>query len=160
MEQKNVHKSIIGLLIALVIVVLFVVYKQYAPTPSPSLPDTNKVGTTPAPAISGDTGNFVSFSIAPGAKVSGKMTATGSVKGAYFFEANLVMQILDANKNVLRSFPGSATTDWMTSEPVSFTTDLDFTGLAKGPGYIRIHNDNPSGLPENDRSIDIPVTIE
>ncbi len=67
------------------------------------------VATTPA--ISGDVGNFVSFSIAPGSTVSGVMAATGSVKGAYFFEANMIAQILDANKNILKSAPAAATTD-------------------------------------------------
>ncbi len=116
------------------------------------------VATTPA--ISGDVGNFVSFSVAPGTTVSGVIKATGSLTGGYFFEANMGVKILDANKNVLKSTNGTATSDWMTSDPVSFTTTLDFTGIPAGQGYIRLHNDNPSGMPENDKYIDIPVVFQ
>lgn len=115
---------------------------------------------TQTPAISGDVGNFVSFSIAPGATVSGVIKATGSLTGGYFFEANMGVKILDANKNVLKSTNGTATSDWMTGDSVSFTTTLDFTGIPAGSGYIRLHNDNPSGMPENDKYIDIPVVIQ
>lgn len=116
------------------------------------------VATTPA--ISGDVGNFVSFSVAPGTTVSGVIKATGSLTGGYFFEANMVVKILDANKNVLKSTNGTATSDWMTGDSVSFTTTLDFAGIPAGQGYIRLHNDNPSGMPENDKYIDIPVVFQ
>lgn len=53
-----------------------------------------------------------------------------------------------------------AKTDWMTVEPVEFEGNIDFTGLTKGPAYFEIHNDNPSGLPENDKSIQIPIIIK
>jgi hypothetical protein len=117
------------------------------------------IDNAPVAAISGDTGNFISFSIAPGAKVSGHTSAVGSIKGAYFFEANAVGKLLDANKNVLKSFPITAVGDWMTADAVAFNTEFDASGIT-GPGYIRIANDNPSGLPENDRFIDIPVVFE
>src|SRR6185436_18997851 len=48
--------------------------------------------------ILGNKADLVSFSIKPGDKVSGKVTATGSVKGGYFFEANIGVNILGANK--------------------------------------------------------------
>jgi hypothetical protein len=53
-----------------------------------------------------------------------------------------------------------ATTDWMTSGPVSFEGKIDFSGLPQGPAYFEIHNDNPSDLPENDKSVLIPIVIE
>ncbi len=112
------------------------------------------------PQITGNKDDLVSFSIKPGQEVSGKITATGSVKGGYFFEANIGVNVLDANKKLLRAGYGMSTTDWMTSAPVAFTTSLDFTGLPKGNAYIEIHNDNASGLPENDKSIFIPIVIK
>ncbi len=115
---------------------------------------------TVLPMITGDTKNLVSFSIAPGATVSGKITATGSIKGGYFSEANMGVNILDANKATLKQGNGTATSNWMTSDPVSFTTKLDFTGIPAGSGYIRIKNSNPSGDPINDKYIDIPVVFK
>ena len=103
--------------------------------------------------------DLVSFSIAPISQVSGVMNVTGTVKNGYFFEGNIILNILDSNKNLLKTGHGTATIDWMTSGPVSFDATLDFTGLPTGPGYIQIHNDNASGLPEYDKSILIPVII-
>ena len=48
----------------------------------------------------------------------------------------------------------------ITAEPVSFEGKIDFTGLTKGPAFLEIHNDNPSDLRENDKSILIPIVIE
>lgn len=112
------------------------------------------------PQVTGNKEDLILFSIKPGQEVSSKMTATGSIKGAYFFEANIGINVLDANKKLLRAGSGMATTDWMTSGPVTFTTNLDFTGLPQGSAFIEIHNDNASGLPENDKSILIPVVIK
>ncbi len=110
--------------------------------------------------ISGNKSDLISFSIAPGQRVSGIVKATGSVKNNYFFEGNIGVAIVDVNKKLLRQGHGNSTTDWMTTGPVSFETTLDFTGLPKGIADIEIHNDNPSGLSGNSKSIFIPVVIE
>jgi hypothetical protein len=107
--------------------------------------------------ISGNKDDLVSLSIGPGSIVNGKITITGSIKGAYFFEANAVMQLLDANKVVLKSGNITATSNWMTSDPVSFTGTIDATGIPSGAGYLRIKNDNPSDLPQNDKYIDVSI---
>jgi len=109
--------------------------------------------------VLGNKEDLVSFSINPGATVSGVLDITGSVKGGYFFEGNILINILDSDKNILKNSHVNAKTDWMTIEPVEFSTTLDITGLSKGPAYIEIHNDNASGLPENDKNILIPIII-
>lgn len=114
----------------------------------------------PALQISGNKADLVSFSVTPGQKVSGKLDVTGSVKNNYFFEGNIGVDILDANKKLLKQGHGDSTTEWMTAGPVSFKATLDFTSLPKGPSFIQIRNDNPSGLPENDKFIWIPIVIE
>ena len=160
MENNKNTTTTTTIILVLVVILGFVVYgliKKPAPTPTQ---DNTPVVVTPTAAISGDTANFVAFSIAPGATVSGPVTATGIIKGAYFFEANIRVNILDANKVLLKAGHGTATTDWMTSDAVSFTTNLDFTGIPSGNGYIRIMNDNPSGDPVNDKFIDIPVVFQ
>lgn len=120
----------------------------------------DKQAETSMPAISGNKDDLVSFSILSGQKVSGKIEATGAVKGGYFFEGNIVVNILDGNKKLLKKGNGMATTDWMTANPVTFKITLDFTGLPKGSAFIEIHNDNPSDIRANDKSILIPITIE
>jgi hypothetical protein len=119
--------------------------------------NANKEAT---PTVSGDTENFLLFSIWPGSRVHGIKNYKGKVKGGYFFEANILVNILDANGDLLKPGHATATSEWMTSGPVSFEGSLNFNNLPKGPAYIEIHNDNASGLPENDKSIFIPVIIE
>lgn len=111
------------------------------------------------PAIEGNTEDLVSFSVLPGQEVSGILNVAGAVQGGYFFEANIILNILDEDKDLLRQTNGNAKTDWMTSGPVGFDSVLDFSGLKNGLAFIEIHNDNASGLPENDKSILIPVII-
>ena len=131
------------------------------PVENNQLPNTtNTPPAQPSREIEGDKGNLVSFSVTPNQEVSGKMHVTGTVKGGYFFEANIGLNILNAAKQMLKAGHGTATTDWMTAGPVSFQGDLDFTSLPKGNAYIEIHNDNTSGLPQNDKFIRIPVVIK
>lgn len=131
---------------------------------SPALSVSKNVFTTPSDVKSNlestdnNKSDLVSFSIPMLSQVSGIKEITGTIKGGYFFEGNIILNILDANKKLLRSGHGTATTDWMTSGPVDFKGTLDFTNLS-GPAYVEIHNDNASGLPANDKSILIPIII-
>ncbi|MDQ3075805.1 MAG: Gmad2 immunoglobulin-like domain-containing protein [bacterium] len=119
------------------------------------------VTTIPNRPMSGNVADLVSFSIKPNTKVpKGILSYRGSIKGAYFFEANILINILDANKKLLKASNAMATTEWMTVEPVEFEGNISFAGLPSGPAYFEIHNDNPSGLPENDKSVLIPIIIE
>ncbi len=110
--------------------------------------------------IEGRKDDLISFSIWPGSEVSGVKSYRGTVKGAYFFEANIRVNVLGVNKQLLKAGNAVAKTDWMTDGPVDFEGNVDFTGLPKGSAYIEIHNDNPSDLPQNDKSILIPIVIK
>jgi len=110
--------------------------------------------------ILGNKNDLVSFSIWPNTKVHGIVSYRGVIKGAYFFEGNILINILDINKKVIKQSNAVAKTDWMTIEPVSFEGNIDFSGILKGPAYFEIHNDNASGLPEHDKSILVPIIIE
>jgi hypothetical protein len=117
---------------------------------------------TPIPKenLLGNKDDLISFSIWPNTKVHGVVSYGGVIKGGYFFEGNIVINILDTNKKVLETSNAMAKSDWMTVGPVSFEGNIDFTGLPKGPAYFEIHNDNASGLPANDKSVLIPIIIE
>lgn len=105
--------------------------------------------------------DYMSFSIYPDSKVSGPVSFFGVAPNNYFFEANILVNVLDLNKEVIKSSHGTASNgDWMIDQSVDFTGSIDFTGLPKGPAYFEIHNDNASGLPEHDKSILIPIIID
>lgn len=112
------------------------------------------------PDVLGNKGDLERFTIFPNSKVHGIISYGGTIKGGYFFEANILVNILDSNKNILKNGHANATTDWMTAGPVDFEGNIDFTGLRKGPAYLEIHNDNPSDIRSNDKSILIPIIIE
>ncbi len=97
------------------------------------------------PQIEGNKEDLVSFSIKPGQEVTGKVKVTGVMKGGYFFEGNILVSILDANKKVTSYGPGyaNATTDWMTTGNVSFSVDFDFSKIPAGNYYIRLIQDDP-----------------
>jgi hypothetical protein len=112
-------------------------------------------------AITGNINDLVSFSILPNTKVSGIMSYKGIIKNAWFFEANILINILDNDKNLLLASNGVAISDWMTVEPVAFEGNVDFTALPKGPAYIEIRNDNPAGPDEGvNKFVLIPIIIE
>ncbi|MFA5933760.1 MAG: Gmad2 immunoglobulin-like domain-containing protein [Candidatus Paceibacterota bacterium] len=116
--------------------------------------------TMPREGILGNKDDLISFSIWPWSKVHGVVSYRGTIKGAYFFEANILIGVADMNQKIIRQSNAMATTDWMTSGPVDFEGNIDFSGLPKGPAYLEIHNDNPSDLRENDKKILIPIIIE
>lgn len=80
----------------------------------------------------------------------------GSAPGYWFFEGTLPVELQDANNNIIITTFASATGDWMTTDMVDFKALLEFETIASS-GYIVIKKDNPSGLPENDKSIVFPV---
>ena len=53
--------------------------------------------------------------------------------------------------------PVTAKTDWMTEDFVGFYAELVFSTPTTSTGVLVLERDNPSGLPEYDDSISIPI---
>lgn len=157
MHMNNQNKS--GRVIAGILLVVVVAFLGYLFFKKPVVTPVGG-GVTDIPSMSGDTADLVQVSLVPGATLSGTVTIAGSLKGGYFFEANARGMLLDASKTVLKTFPLTATSSWMTTDAVSFTGTVDVGGAPAGPGFVRIANDNPSGDPIHDTYIDIPVVFQ
>ena len=146
--MKNLKTNKILLSIIFIIIVISIIwYIRKANEGKDKYWDDQVEQSTQTFPMEGNIEDLVSFSINPGQEVSGKMSVDGIIKGAYFFEANILVSILDANKNATSYGPGyaNATTDWMTTGPVSFSLDIDFSIMPKGKYYIKITQDDPSG---------------
>ena len=91
--------------------------------------------------------------------VSSPLKVEGEAKGTWFFEASLPVRLFDSENNIIVSAPATAQSDWMTEKPVKFISTLVFSTTATS-GYLIIAKDNPSGLPENDASIKVPVRFK
>jgi len=92
-------------------------------------------------------------------EISSPLKITGVTSGWNGFEGQVgTVKLLDYNGNQLASGILTATTDWMVP-PTSFETTLNFTAANSGPGTLVFNNENPSGLPEYDKTFTLPVKI-
>jgi len=91
------------------------------------------------------------------ALVTSPLEIKGKARGSWFFEASFPVSIVDANNNILGQWHAEALEDWMTTEFVPFKAELSFSASETKMGFLILSKDNPSGLPENDAEIRIPV---
>lgn len=85
----------------------------------------------------------------------------GKARGYWFFEASFPIELRDTKGNVLQTIVAQAQDEWMTTEFVPFTAQLIFTKpTSPMPAVLVFKKDNPSGLPENDDSLQIPVILQ
>lgn len=99
----------------------------------------------------------------PGDTVSSPLTITGEARGTWMFEASFPIMITDWDGKIIGEGHGEAQGDWMTSEFVPFKATLNFTVPKDTPykrGTLILKKDNPSGLPENDDALEIPVLFK
>ena len=147
-------------ILLIVILILIVIGLYFITGKKAESPIVKVIPIVKIPEILGNKDDLVSFSVKPGDNVSGVLYLMGSVKNSYFFEGNIRVFLLGPEKNIMKSGFGTATTEWTTTDPVSFTLTIDSTGLI-GPGYILIQNDDPSsGEGGPAKQIFIPVNFK
>jgi hypothetical protein len=94
-----------------------------------------------------------------GATVTSPLVVTGEARGNWYFEAVFPVHLLDANGVEIASAPAQALSDWMTTDFVPYKATLTFSMPATATGTLVLENDNPSGLPENSKSVSLPVSF-
>ena len=97
--------------------------------------------------------------LSPGDQVSSPLTVKGEARGYWYFEASFPVELLDGNGNQLAIKPAQAQGEWMTEDFVPFSVTLTYPTPATATGTLMLRKDNPSGLPENDDWLAIPVTF-
>ncbi|HEY4499195.1 MAG TPA: Gmad2 immunoglobulin-like domain-containing protein [Candidatus Paceibacterota bacterium] len=92
--------------------------------------------------------------------VTSPIYISGRARGNWYFEASFPVELRDERGIVLAQAPAQAQGEWMTTELVPFLLELSF---AKPTTTIKatlvLKKDNPSGLPEHDAQIEIPVVL-
>ena len=120
--------------------------------------------TVPAPAPlttgKGDADVLRTVSVHAGDTVSSPLTVTGEARGTWYFEATFPARILDGAGKVLASGPAQAQGDWMTRAYVPFKVTLDFKVPASATGTLVLAKDNPSGMPEKDDDLRVPIRFK
>jgi hypothetical protein len=93
----------------------------------------------------------------PGAVVSSPLMVEGEARGTWYFEASFPVRLVTDSGEVLAQLPATALDDWMTEDFVPFTVSIVFAPTQATSGKLILSRDNPSGLPEHDASVEIPV---
>lgn len=95
----------------------------------------------------------------PGSTVSSPVSISGKARGSWFFEASAPVEVKDSVGNIVGRGTIAAQGDWQTTEYVPFTAKLSFTKPATKTGTLILKNDNPSGDPARQKTLEIPVSF-
>ncbi len=90
------------------------------------------------------------------AVIASPIAISGSAKG-WYFEATFPIKIMDGDGMILGSGQARAQGDWMTTSSVPFLASISFTNPKYSTGTILFQKDNPSGLPQNDKELIVPI---
>ncbi|MFH0739657.1 MAG: Gmad2 immunoglobulin-like domain-containing protein [bacterium] len=97
----------------------------------------------------------------PNQVIQSPFTITGQARGGWYFEATFPVALLDLSGNTITSTFAQAQGDWMVENFVPFKSILNFKiATTTQPAILVLMNDNPSGLPENEKEIRIPVVLQ
>ncbi|MEK7203672.1 MAG: Gmad2 immunoglobulin-like domain-containing protein [Patescibacteria group bacterium] len=146
------RKLILFLIVITAGVAGFYIYDQWPRNPVALKPD---LITVAAPKI-GDT-------------VKSPLVIRGEARGYWFFEATFPVVLTNWDGLIIAQHYAQAQSEWMTTDFVPFEAKLEFEspvlpGADKNHfsrrGYLILKKDNPSGLPEYDDSLEIPVRFK
>lgn len=100
----------------------------------------------------------------PNAVVNAPLILTGEARGGWFFEASFPVTLVNWDGLIIAEGVATAQGEWMTAEFVPFTATLEYTSPYNDGdpdfmkrGAIILKKYNPSGLPENDDALEIPI---
>ena len=161
------NRAWISIVIILAIIIAVLVWFLFAtPISKPatqsatSTPMTTTTTTTTSTSTAPLDTEVTVSSPKPGATVSHTITVTGQAPGAWFFEAQFPLLVKDSNNETVASEPAHAQGDWESTGEVTFTDSIVVDPSFHGPATLVLLRDNPSGLPENDDSVTVPIVIQ
>ncbi len=90
--------------------------------------------------------------------IKGPLVIKGTVEPGWMFEGVMPVKLLDATRVEIASGSAKETVpgSWQSGKTVEFSVELTFT-TDSASGFLVFQNDNPSGLPENQKSFEMPV---
>jgi len=94
------------------------------------------------------------------AVVQNPLEIKGEARGYWFFEASFPVKIFDDNGFLLGVKAAQALGEWMTEDFVPYQASIPFAAPSTPKGKIVLEKDNPSGLPEHDDELVVPVVFK
>lgn len=98
----------------------------------------------------------------PNQVIASPLLVTGKARGYWFFEASFPVVLVNWDGLIIADGIATAKADWMTEDFVPFEAKLNFTvdkNAYSNKGALILKKDNPSGLPANNDSVEIPVNF-
>jgi len=89
--------------------------------------------------------------------ITSPLTIAGQARGSWYFEAQFSAELYDSQGDFLGKTILQAQDDWMTEDFVPFKGELTFTQPQTSFGILKFLSDNPSGLPQNQKTFEVPV---
>lgn len=128
-------------------------------------PDGSAVGRSgpkcefaPCPEVPVESDDIIRVTLPqPNDTIQSPVKVQGEARGTWYFEASFPISVVDGNGVMLGQGIAQAKGEWMTTEFVPFEATIEFTSPQTATGSVVFSKDNPSGLPENDASIAVPV---
>jgi len=93
----------------------------------------------------------------PNQMISSPLVLEGEARGFWFFEASFPVRLFDGAGKEIAIAIAQAKGEWMTEEFVPFGATLEFAKPTTASGTLVFEKDNPSGLPEHDDSLIMPI---
>lgn len=98
----------------------------------------------------------------PNQIIKSPLTVTGQARGNWFFEASFPVVLVNWDGLIIAQGIAQAKSEWMTTDFVPFEAtlifDVDKNAYSNRASLI-LQKDNPSGLPEHDDALEIPVLL-
>ena len=148
--------GIIVLLFLVIVVLAWVLFAMPARVEAPTATSTPPAATSTQPLSA----SVVVTSPKANSTVGNIFVVSGSAPGPWYFEASFPIKIVDKDNNFIGQGIAQAQGEWMTTDLVTFTATVTLDGTYSGPATVVLLRDNPSGMPENDDSVSIPVVIQ
>ncbi|MDD5626669.1 MAG: Gmad2 immunoglobulin-like domain-containing protein [Patescibacteria group bacterium] len=99
----------------------------------------------------------------PGEAIASPLIVRGRARGTWYFEGSFPVSLMDWDGKIITNGYAEAKGEWMTEEFVDFEGTIKFTKPnteVSNKGTLILRRDNPSGLPENDAAIEIPIVFK
>jgi hypothetical protein len=97
----------------------------------------------------------------PGEFIDSPLEIHGYARGTWFFEGDFPVFILDSREQIIAAKFATAQKDWMTDKFIPFAGTITFEKPESGGrGILILKKNNPTGYPEHDDVLEIPVSFE
>jgi len=97
----------------------------------------------------------------PNQEIESPLIIEGEARGFWFFEGDFPVVLTDWDGLIIAEAIAQAEGEWMTEDFVQFEARLEFEKPEySNKGTLILQKDNPSGLPENDDALEIPVIFK